>query len=62
MGYNAALLRTPPALEDTGIRETPKPVRARIAELERQNGILLGQKQSLEVSSGYIVGIRLLDC
>lgn len=48
--YNNPLLRTPPPLEDTGIRETPRPVKARIVELERQNNILLSQKHALEVS------------
>jgi hypothetical protein len=49
MPYNLALLQTPPRLDDTGIRETPRPVKARIAELEKQNNILLGQKHALEV-------------
>jgi hypothetical protein len=49
MPYNPALLRTPPPLDDTGIRETPRPVKARITELEKQNNILLNQKHALEV-------------
>ena len=49
MPVNAALLLTPPRLDDTGIRETPRPVKARIAELEKQNNILLSQKHALEV-------------
>ncbi|KAG7530617.1 hypothetical protein FFLO_04919 [Filobasidium floriforme] len=48
MPYNPALLRTPPPLDDTGIRETPRPVKARITELEKQNNILLNQKHALE--------------
>jgi hypothetical protein len=47
MPVNAALLLTPPRLDDTGIRETPRPVKARIAELEKQNNILLSQKHAL---------------